>query len=328
MKHLFILCLYFHSVFNVCAQQKKINLCASTRFYVVAKEFRIPNAACTVNNKNLNALKEQIRKKFEINGTFVSMNAFLIEGNTYAEALYKSKKCDTLAILYLFDKKKRLFYSDPYRLQDGVFDFRWEKSQGNISLYRRIKKDNKGRVTAKFQYDEHQKMIHRSVEDGHSKWGSVVKTRRIKKTISLCDIMALPGTTKLVDIPKTKSTIQNKNISTIKSDITAGCSIDGTMIRIKAFSAYDNTFAEVLYKTKKCDTVALLFHWEKGEGCTASRPYKIFEGVADFRMSKSNGRINLYRKVGLKGKKHTASFAYDMKKDIIDSYLYNGVNKW
>lgn len=328
MRRLFILAVCLLYTFTICAQQKKtIDLCDLIRNHPVAKLFRIPSVECIATNKDVNTLKKEISQKFQYSGTLISINSCLIEGNTFAEAVFKSKKCDTVAVLFLFDKKKKVYCSQAYKIEDLIFDFRWTKYEGEIVLYRRIIGNYKSKVSASFSLVANTKMIHASVEDGLSKWGSLIHPDRPRKTIVVCDVMSQLSSSKTYDIPKTKSVAQNKNLSIIRGDIRDGFNIDGTMMKINSFSAYEHTFVEVVYKTKKCDTVAMLFHWERGKGCIASKPYKIAEG-ADFRISKSSGRINLYRKVMVKGKKNTAAFAYDVKKGKMDNYLYSGVSKW
>ncbi len=130
--------------------------------------FKIPNTKCESGGRNLTRERE-IQDRFLANAEIVKSNSFKIQKWNFFEMVYQSKACGTVAILFLVDKQKRIIHTNAYEIDPSDFDFRMSKRQGQIVLYRKVKRKQKV-STISFELDTTQHRINSFVDDGLSLW--------------------------------------------------------------------------------------------------------------------------------------------------------------
>ncbi|MFY7815752.1 MAG: hypothetical protein ACOVRK_11270 [Chryseobacterium taeanense] len=130
--------------------------------------FKIPDKKCEPDGRNF-TMEQEIHDRFSVNAKMMISNSFKIQKWNFFEVVYQSALCGTVAILFLVDKQKRIIHTNAYEIDPSDFDFRMSKRQGQIVLYRKVKRKQKV-STISFELDTTRHRINSFVDDGLSLW--------------------------------------------------------------------------------------------------------------------------------------------------------------
>lgn len=170
-KKLYLSLLLLFFVAEVSGQQKKaIKACAINYDRAAFMSTHVPKWKPVKNNKNLPVIKDNIRKQFQIDAVMLSANAYRIDQYTIVEAFYRSKGCDTVALLFAFTKGKKYMVTRPYKIVSQNYDIRYQWSPGELSLYRKIRGRYHKYVTMHVEIDTKDCKLREFLDDGHSWW--------------------------------------------------------------------------------------------------------------------------------------------------------------
>jgi hypothetical protein len=170
MKWIFVFSTLIFCNFSSCGQDKDtIDVCSLLSDKPSVMAFDISSKRCIPNSQGLKVVEEQIDKSFATNARVIGVTSFYVNKYHFVERVYKSSLCDTVAILFIAEKDKKVIRSKGYKINNISADFRMTNRKNEIILYRKIK--NKGKeATASFELNKVNYRIDSFIDDGLSVW--------------------------------------------------------------------------------------------------------------------------------------------------------------
>lgn len=170
MKWIFIFSASVFVSFSSCCQDEdSVDVCALVSDKPSVMAFNIPSKRCIPDSQSLKLVEEQIDRSFAANAKVIGMASFFVNEYHFVERVYQSKLCDTVAILFIFGKEKKIIRSKGYKINDLSADFRMSNRKDEIILFRKIKNKEKD-ATISFELNKVNHRIDSFIDDGLSIW--------------------------------------------------------------------------------------------------------------------------------------------------------------
>lgn len=169
MKFIIFNALLFLSFRSFCQNKDTVHVCSLLNDKPSVMAFSIPARRCVPDSQGLKLTVEQINRRFVANAKEIGVTSFRINEYHFIEIIYKSKLCDTVAVLFVTKKGENEIKSNGYKTNYLNTDFRMSEKENEIIIYRKIK--NKGKeATVSFELNRATFKIDSFMDDGLSIW--------------------------------------------------------------------------------------------------------------------------------------------------------------